>query len=281
MLPAMRRLWIITNPASGSTSPKRCAEVEALLGARGDTIAGRTDFPAQPLPGRKALASAKVDTVVLFAGDGTINAAVCALADWPGAILILPGGTMNLLARALHGSHDIAAIIAAVDHRPVALPFVEAGPHRAFVGLILGPAAHWVRAREAIRAARLRRLVAAARNAWRRTFARGIRLAGAPALAGRYQAVMVQPTGRGLVLGAIDARDWRAIATLGWEWLTGDWMAARAVSTDTVDRFAVAGRRPVLALFDGEPVLLDPGVAITGGTTEQRYLATIPAPSSP
>lgn len=273
----MRRLWIITNPASGSTSPARCTEVASLLEAEGDVIAGRTDFPATPLPDVATLAAAHVDVVVLFAGDGTINAAVCALARWPGAILILPGGTMNLLARALHGDRPLAAIIAAAaqkDHR-VALPFVEAGPHRAFVGLILGPAAHWVRAREAVRAAQIRRLVAAARNAWRRTFARGIRLTGAVALAGRYQAVMVRPIGTALSLGAVDARDWRSIATLGWEWLTGDWMAARAVSSATVEHFAVAGSRPVLALFDGEPVLLDPGTPICGGMTEPRYLATL------
>lgn len=271
----MRRLWIITNPASGSTSPARCAEVERLLAAGGDELVGRTDFPATPLPDAAALDAARVDTVVLFAGDGTINAAVCALAHWSGAILILPGGTMNLLARTLHGERDVTAIIAAARAgRRVALPFVEAGPHRAFVGLILGPAAHWVRAREAVRKGRLRRLVAAARNAWRRTFARGIRLRGPATLAARYQAVMARPDGDGLTLAAINARDWRSIATLGWDWLTGDWMAARAVATERVDRFAVAGHRPVLALFDGEPVLLDPDVTICGGLTEPRYIAT-------
>ncbi|WBH16205.1 diacylglycerol/lipid kinase family protein [Sphingomonas radiodurans] len=273
----MRRLWIITNPASGSTSPARCAEVEALLRARGDEIVGRTDFPADPLPSVATIDAAGVDTVVLFAGDGTINAAVCALADWSGAILILPGGTMNLLARVLHGEHDITAIIATDEDRLTALPFVEAGPHRAFVALILGPAAHWARAREAARAGRLRRLIAAARNSWRNTFARGIRLAGATTLDGRYQAVMVQPADARLALAAIDARDWRSIATLGWEWLTGDWIAARAVSTQSVDRFAVAGRRPVLALFDGEPVLLDPGVPISSGRTAERFVSTISA----
>jgi hypothetical protein len=273
----MRRIWIITNPASGSTSPARCAEVTTLLKAQGAAIAEQTDFPAASLPDIETLDAATVDTVVLFAGDGTINAAVCALARWPGAILILPGGTMNLLARTLHGQRDVAAIIAAAASKDcrVALPFVEAGPHRAFVGLILGPAAHWVRAREAVRAGHVRRLVAAARNAWRRSFARGIRLTGAAALGGRYQAVMVSPTCDGLTLGAIDARDWRSIATLGWEWLTGDWMAARAVSTQTVTSFAVAGRRPVMALFDGEPELLDPGVTICEGMTEPRYITTI------
>jgi diacylglycerol kinase family enzyme len=272
----MRRLWIITNPASGSTSPARCREVVALLEAESATVVGETDFPAARLPDAATLDTAQVDTLVLFAGDGTINAAVCALAHWPGAILILPGGTMNLLARTLHGDRDIPSIIAAASRtmRRTALPFVEAGPHRAFVGLILGPAAHWVRAREAVRAGQVRRLVAAVRNAWRRTFARGISLTGAGNLSDRYQAVLVRPDGRALSIAAIDARDWQSITALGWQWLTGDWIAARAVSTQTAQRFAVAGRRPVLALFDGEPVLLDAGVTISGGTTEPRYLTT-------
>ncbi len=270
----MQRLWIITNPASGSTSPSRCEDVRALLEANGDRVVGRTDFPMDDLPPQALLLSEKVDTLVLFAGDGTINAAACAFAGWPGLMLILPGGTMNLLAKALHGDRDVRAIIAAADRRTVALPFVEAGPHRALVGLVLGPAAHWVRAREAARAGRARRLLAAVRNAWRHTFTRGIRLEGAGALRGRYQAVLARPAGDGLVLGAIDARDWRSIALLGWEWLTGDWMAAQTVSTQRVQRFAVAGPLPVLALFDGEPVLLNPGITICGGMTAPRYIAT-------
>ena len=272
----MQRLWIITNPASGSTSPSRCEEVRTLLEANGDRIVGHTDFPMDDLPPQALLRSEKVDTLVLFAGDGTINAAVCALAEWPGLMLILPGGTMNLLSKALHGDRDVREIIAAADRRPVALPFIEAGSHRAFVGLILGPAAHWVRAREAARAGRARRLLAAVRNAWQHTFARGIRLEGAAALRRRYQAVLARPVGDGIVLGAIDARDWRSIALLGWEWLTGDWMSAQAVSTERVQRFAVAGLRPILALFDGEPVLLDPGITICAGMTAPRYIATAP-----
>lgn len=279
----MRRAWIITNPASGSTSPVRCAAIEQALTDAGVAIAGRTDFPADPLPDAATLDAAEVDTIVLFAGDGTINAALCALALWPGDVLILPGGTMNLLARALHGASTAEAIVATIAARApsgeaarrTALPHVEAGPHRAFVGLILGPAAHWVRAREAVRGGRWRRLAAAARGAWQRTFGRGILLLGAPGLAGRYQAVMVRGEGGTLHLAAIDAQDWASIAALGWEWLTGDWMAARAVTTTQAERVAVAGRRAVLALFDGEPVLLDAGTPITTGTTPPRFLTTI------
>lgn len=273
----MQRLWLITNPASGSSSAEKCEAIEALLRDRGLTIVGRTQFPEESLPEPAALDSADIDIVVLFAGDGTINAALCALAKWEGGFLILPGGTMNLLARTLHGDADPAAIVAAAqpDTPRIALPLIEAGSHRAFVGLILGPAAHWYRAREMARARRPRRVLSAALAAWRRTFGRGIRVAGAPGLRSHYQAVFVHPGAETLSVAAVDARDWRSIGELGWDWLTGDWVRARAVDEAKTATLRLADRHPVLALFDGEPVRLDPGTTITPGLSRKSFIRTL------
>lgn len=274
---AMQTLWFITNPNSGSTSQEKCDAIEAVFAEHGLKLAGRTLFPEDALPEPAALDAAGVDTVVLFAGDGTINTALCTLANWSGAFLILPGGTMNLLAKALHTDLDPEKIIAAAqqaDHR-VALPYVEAGPHRAFVGLILGPAGHWVNAREAVRKGRLERVVPAVRLAWRRTFGNGIRVGGAAGLRDRYQAVLISPAvEKGLDVAAIEARDWRSIAELGWDWLTGDWVAARAVTKTQAQQLRVHGKRGVHALFDGEPVTLDPGAQIVSGMTPPGFIAT-------
>ena len=65
-------------------------------------------------------------------------------------------------------------------------------------------------------------------------------------------------TSDGLAVMAIDARDFRSIADLGWNLITGDWVAAHAVTEIDTPRLTIAERRPVLALFDGEPVMLDP-----------------------
>lgn len=272
----MERLWFITNPNSGSATREKCEALEAVFEERGLVLAGRTGFPDQPIPAADELAAARVDTVVLFAGDGTINAALCALVQWDGAFLILPGGTMNLLAKALHGDAEPAAIIHAAHEggRQVALPYVKAGPHRAFVGLILGPAAHWAHAREAARKGRMARLFQAIRAAWRRTFGKGIRIAGVPGMEERYQAVFVTPAPDALEVAAIDARDWASIAQLGWNWLTGDWVAARAVTDRRAPWLRLRRRRPVLALFDGEPVTLDPDVVVAGGMTRPAFIAT-------
>jgi len=273
----MKNLWFITNPQSGSATQEKCAALEAVFEERGLALAGRTGFPADAIPDAATLDAAEVDTVVLFAGDGTINAALCALADWSGAFLILPGGTMNMLAKILHGDADPAAIVHSAHGaaRRVALPYIEAGPHRAFVGLIIGPAAHWGRAREAARAGRVARLAGALRNAWRRTFGRGIRLRGIADMDRRYQAIFVAPTDATLQVNAIDARDWGAIAELGWTWLTGDWVAARAVTQRNAQQIEPYSSRPVLALFDGEPVTLAPGTVVRAGMTAPRFLATV------
>ena len=190
----MKTLWFITNPKSGTATPAKAEALEAICSERGLHLAGRTAFPNQSLPTPRALDAAGVDTVVLFAGDGTINAAVTALLEWKGAILILPGGTMNLLAKLLHGETDPARIIHAAHDRArrTALPFIRVGEHRAFVGLILGPAATWVRAREIVRSGSLRGLLRALKHAWGRTFGKGIRLVGVPGLKQGAQAVLVR-----------------------------------------------------------------------------------------
>lgn len=273
----MKRLWFITNPGSGSTTKAKCDALEAVFAERGLALVGRTEFPAEKLPSGARLTRNKVDTVVLFAGDGTINAALCALAKWKGSFLILPGGTMNLLAKGLHDTLDPAKIIheAHATRRRVALPFVEAGKHRAFVGLILGPATAWVRAREAARSGKIGRLIQAARVAWSRTFGgSGIKIGGATGLPDRYQAVFVTPTPEGLDVAAVDARDWGAIAQLGWDWLTGDWVAGRAVTEAHAKEIWPRGKKRVLALFDGEPVTLERTQKIRSGMSAKAFIAT-------
>jgi diacylglycerol kinase family enzyme len=273
----MQRLWFITNPGSGSTTKAKCDALEAVFQERGLELAGRTEFPSEDIPEPASLTAKQVDTVVLFAGDGTINTALCALASWEGSFLILPGGTMNLLAKTLHDESDPAAIIHAAhaEQRRVALPLIEAGENRAFVGLILGPATAWARAREAARAGRVGRLAQAARVAWNRTFHRGgIRVAGVPGLSKQYQAVFVRPDDGFLDVAAVDARDWRSIVQLGWSWMTSDWVAAHAVSESHAPSMRVRGTKAIVALFDGEPVTLDPAEEIRPAMSRESFIAT-------
>lgn len=272
----MERLWFITNPASGTATDAKREAIHAACRERGIAVVETTHFPDDPLPDAGRLLSERVDTVALFAGDGTINAALFALRDWDGSFLILPGGTMNLLARRLHGDAEPADIVHAVHAgaRQVALPMIEGGGRVAFVGVILGPAAHWFRAREAARRREPGRMMRAVRFAWRRTFGRGVRISGAPGLAKRYQAVFLTPGSDTLDVAAIDARDWGSIAELGWNWLSGGWVEARAVTERLATRVRIEGSRPVLALFDGEPEILPPETDFRLTRSRETFLAT-------
>jgi hypothetical protein len=272
----MERLWFISNTSSGSADEEKCAAIEEIFRERRLTLAGRTHFPDEPLPTPDQLAGCRADTVVLFAGDGTINAATSALKDWDGALLILPGGTMNLLAKLLHDSLDPKAIICAAhdDDRRVALPFVASGDERALVGAIIGPAAAWARAREAVRKHHLSRLPRALALAWRRTVSKGVRVDGVPGCDKPAQAIFVAPAGTMLDVTPVAASDGRAIASLGWAWLTGDWLAQGSALKRQVERFTIGGDRPTPVLFDGEPLTLAPGSEVRAGETRKHFLTT-------
>lgn len=272
----MQKFWLISNHGAGSTDFDKQAAVIERFADHGATQVGATNFPHEALPTAKMLDAAGADTAVLFAGDGTINAAIGALEVWAGAILILPGGTMNLLAKRLHGDADPLTIVdRAIRCAPtVALHRVEVGEARAYVGLILGPAAAWAHAREAARAGRSRAVLRAIAHAWRRTLGKGIRIAGVPGLTHRVQAVFVVAEAGGLRVASIDARDWRAIASLGWQWLNGDWVAAAAAREVRTQAFRVAERRPVLGLFDGEPQMVAVGTAMRAGQTGDHFIQT-------
>lgn len=272
----MKKLWFITNPNSGTATPAKCEALEAAFVDRGLILAGRTDFPAQDIPTGESLDANGADTVVLYAGDGTINAALTSLSEWKGDFLILPGGTMNLLAKGLHDAMDSERIIQAAhdSKRRVPVPYVEAGQHRAYVGMILGPAATWARAREAARKGRFSRMFGAIRSAWRRTFSGGIRVAGARGLKDHYQAVFIFPKADHLDVTGIDARDWSTIALLGWDWVTGAWVESKGAVNTHAQKLEIVGDKPVMALFDGEPVNLHASSTITCGMTRENFIAT-------
>lgn len=276
----MEKLWLIANFASGSASAEKCAAIEAIFEEKGMAVVGRTIFPEDPLPAVEALIAAGADTLVLFAGDGTINAAACKYDKWRGRALILPGGTMNILAKRLHGNADPHDIVHAAHARPILrnMPCVESGPHRAFVGLIVGPAAMWASAREAVRYRRFKRLRRAILLAWSRTWSRGVSLFDGTRRRGNYRAVMIAPEDGWLKVSAFAASSFADLARLGWEWLLGNWHNAPSVDDTRSAHVTVSGSRALHALFDGEEVKLASPARISWGMSNLSFVATVDAP---
>ena len=147
-------IWLVANEASGSNSDAALEALEDCCGRTGWRVAHRTYFPQDDLPTPKVLDAAGVETVAIFAGDGTINASLEHLSGWGGNVLILPGGTMNLLYHRLHGQRDMEDVLAAVsagdaERRRPGLIRCDAGA--AYAGLMAGPGTSWYDVREAMR----------------------------------------------------------------------------------------------------------------------------------
>lgn len=151
-----RTIWLVNNASSGSNDDSALAALDACCAEHGLRVAHRTVFPAQDLPSPAMLDAGGIDLVAVFAGDGTINSLIGALAGWDGAVLVLPGGTMNLLYHRLHGERAMEEVVAAVarGESVVRRPGVIRSPFgNAYAGMLAGPGTAWGRVREAMREA--------------------------------------------------------------------------------------------------------------------------------
>ena len=269
----MQRLWLVLNTHSGSTSAAIVTELETACADY--TVVGRSDFPRAALPDAAALDAAGADTLVVFGGDGTINAATCRVDDWDGVALILPGGTMNGLSRALHGDRPWREVLGRAPAAPAEhVPIAVAGDHRALVGVILGPAASWFHAREAVRSGAWSKLRRALRFALRKTFARTIRVVGDGPHAGRHRAVIITPRADALEIASVSTASWFAAARLGVQWIVGDWHAGDDVHVSHAPNVTLTSSRTITALFDGEATKLPSPATVVHALTRLRFIAT-------
>ena len=273
----MKRVWLIINRASRSVAADWEVKLRKAFETRGTQVAGITDFPADALPTIAELETAGTDVVAVAAGDGTVNAVAHALDDWSGILLVLPGGTMNVLAKALHGDALPEAIVAAVKSPPDARPIatVDAGERRAVVGAIVGPGASWVHTREAVRHGHWGRLARAFRLAYTRTLSDAVHVRTTGKRSRGYRAVFIHPGERELGLVKVRASGWQDGVRLGFNYLTGTWEHARGVETESVAEVTLAERHPVSALFDGEPLKLPPHTTLRLGKTKLRFAHTV------
>jgi diacylglycerol kinase family enzyme len=124
------------------------------------------------LPSQRDLDSSSIETVAILSGDGTISNLYTKLAKWSGAILVLPGGTMNLLSRRLHGDVSLAALLEALRTGtlvPKPIPLIAVSDQHILTGLTVGPSTRWAEVREGMRHADLQSLAETIPAAWSET----------------------------------------------------------------------------------------------------------------
>ncbi len=149
-----KTIWLAVNAASGSNSDDAVAALEQAFRDENCLIGRRIGFHEEGAPAIDELRRATVDMLVIFTGDGTVNSLVTGLTGWEGTVLVLPGGTMNILAQRLHGDAEPAEIIARVAAgraRLVRPTLVRSRHGDGLSGILAGPGTAWAQVREAMR----------------------------------------------------------------------------------------------------------------------------------
>lgn len=206
-----RKIWLVHNTASGSNGDKALFLLEEAFAAAAYTIAHSTCFPMREFPSPAMLDAAGVDLVAVFTGDGTVNSLLKHLSGWSGEVLVLPGGTQNLLSIRLHGETTAEDIIArlgagkAVATRP-GIARSPAGD--GYGGIMVGPGTSWQSVREAMRDYNVLEMAGGASNAMTETLEGEAVACTEPALGRKegYPLIMLTPRSDGLEIAAYSAQ---------------------------------------------------------------------------
>ena len=263
----LQRIEAVVNPASGGVGPGAADALRAIIADFGLSANVTEAAPNQIEAVLTAAVAAKPDVLIILAGDGTARLAA-ELAGPDGPLLApLPGGTMNMLPRALYDTVDWRmAVTAALTHgqaRPVSGGRV--GGRAFYVAAILGSPALWADAREAVRSHKLKLALQRAERAWKRAFAGRLhfdladdRLRKAEALTLMCPLVS-RALGRddGLEADALDphgaAEAFRLGLRAAFGGLLGDWRKDPSVTTEFCRSGSAWGRGGLPAILDGEP----------------------------
>ena len=282
----IRHVVMLVNPLSGSVGPRAAGEAEAILAdydlkAEVMTLGGG-DFD-------KTIAEAfdaKPDVIFVLAGDGTARSVASkAKPDGP-MIAPLPGGTMNMLPKALYGTADwkLALKRALEEGAPQPVSGGEVQGEYFYCAAILGSPALWAPAREAVRTGKLKLAWQYGRRAFKRAFSGRLRFTLDGGEKRRTEALvlispmiskaMEEPVG--LEAAAMDPSDTTQAFRLAATALFSDWRQDPAVSTRPARLIEVRARSRIPAVIDGEPLQLKPEAVIRFVPKAFKALAPLP-----
>ena len=188
------RAAVVLNTASGSCRPDAEQELKHIV----QTAQLFTDEvacvgPDQIEAALTRLATEPIDLLIVIGGDGTIRTAAERCVGKKVMLMPLPGGTMNMLPKALYGDRTWQNALTETLINPTVHPVSGArvGGHRFFCAGIFGAPALWADAREAAREAKYLAAIRNAIAAYRRAFARSVHYDFGGTEQGRAEAVAV------------------------------------------------------------------------------------------
>jgi diacylglycerol kinase family enzyme len=150
-----RTIAVVINNASGSSTEHSATEIEELMGEHGLAPVRIWCVSSEELANAfREVRESGADILIVLGGDGTIRSAAAQCTSTGPLLVPLPGGTMNVLPKALYGNHSWKEVLGAVLADPI-VKTVSGGEvegERFYISAICGAPALWANAREAVRA---------------------------------------------------------------------------------------------------------------------------------
>jgi diacylglycerol kinase family enzyme len=253
MTSSFYRPALVCNSQSGSHDKAVLEAIAAACHAHGAPLAATFALPDDAIPDAAELDRRGIDLLIVWTGDGTINAAATGATGWDGAILPLPGGTLNLLSKALHGDRDAPDILLDAlrgkgRRRPV--PMIRSKDGNAFITIVAGPATRWATVRETMRQEGLVEASRSAPDALDAMLnAPRVRIAGQDR---DWPAIILTPTEQGIRADGIVAEGSADILRHGLAWLGGDFRDGPTEEITAGETIILEGEAPISLEYDGE-----------------------------
>jgi len=266
---------LVCNSQSGSHDDAIFQQIIEACRDLGAPLAATFALPDAEVPGAPELAQHDIDLLLVWTGDGTINAAATKAAGWDGVILPLPGGTLNLLSKALHGDRpalDILTDALRGKGRRQPIPTVRSDTGEAFITIVAGPATRWAAVRETMRQDGMIEASRAAPDALAAMMnAPGVAVAGhGPA----YPAVILTPTLKGIRADGILTDGSADVLRHGLAWLGGDFRDGPSEEITIAETIILESDAVINLEYDGELGEVDSPARFGLGMSAADFLAT-------
>lgn len=269
-----QRVVAVLNEGSGSRDEASAGRMKSAFEDAG--LAGVRIVSVGPNEIGSALnrAVAEADVLVVLGGDGTIRTAAIKCGEAGVPLIPLPGGTMNMLPKALFGEVDweqaLAATLADPCIRDVSGGIAEGQAF--FCAAILGAPSLWADARQALRAGHLIQAIERSVIALRRSSSDSLDYQLGDTLRGSAEAVAVicplvsralTEDAPSLEAAALDPGTAAGLFRLAFHAIFYDWRMDPSVELARVKNVRVSGYGRVPVILDGETVRMGRTVNIT------------------
>jgi diacylglycerol kinase family enzyme len=262
------KVGVIINTSSGSCDLGTEQKMLSILAGAGvvepKTWCGESDkmerFFAEA-------ARQKLGIFIVLGGDGTIRKAAQACTETSPYLIPVPGGTMNVLPRALYGDLSWEDALKNTLAAPSAkiLSGGRVANEQFFVAAIVGAPALWIQARESAREGNVSDLIEKGRVALQKMFGTKVRYLISEEKKGEAEAVLLicpliskemSGSEQALEAAVVEVENAAEVIRLATAAAFGKWRDDRKIYLTKTKRLAVQSSKGIPATLDGESVNL-------------------------